>query len=99
MGAKRLQMRKLREILRLKYERRMGHRAIARACGYATVRRADSLPALPAAVQGVSGAGLGLLELRIATGARPDLPRPDVDPETRLAALRRTLAASPEPEP
>ena len=33
MGAKRLPMRKLREILRLKYERRMGHRAIARACG------------------------------------------------------------------
>ncbi len=33
MGAKRLQMRKLREILRLKYARRMGHRAIARACG------------------------------------------------------------------
>ncbi len=33
MGAKRLRMRKLREILRLKYERRMGHRAIARACG------------------------------------------------------------------
>ena len=29
MGAKRLQMRKLREILRLKYARRMGHRAIA----------------------------------------------------------------------
>jgi transposase len=26
-------MRKLREILRLKYERRMSHRAIARACG------------------------------------------------------------------
>ncbi len=33
MGAKRLPMRKLREILRLKYERRMGHRAIAQACG------------------------------------------------------------------
>ncbi len=33
MGAKRLPMRKLREILRLKYARRMGHRAIARACG------------------------------------------------------------------
>ena len=32
MGAKRLPMRKLREILRLKYERRMSHRAIARAC-------------------------------------------------------------------
>ena len=33
MGAKRLPMRKLREILRLKYERRLSHRAIARACG------------------------------------------------------------------
>jgi len=33
MGAKRLQMRKLREILRLKYERRMAHRAISRASG------------------------------------------------------------------
>ena len=33
MGAKRLPMRKLREILQLKYVRRMGHRAIARACG------------------------------------------------------------------
>ena len=33
MGAKRLPMRKLREILRLKYARRMGHRAIAQACG------------------------------------------------------------------
>ena len=33
MGARRLSMRKLREILRLKYSRRMGHRAIARACG------------------------------------------------------------------
>ncbi len=33
MGEKRLPMRKLREILRLKYARRMGHRAIARACG------------------------------------------------------------------
>ena len=32
MGAKRLLMRKLREILRLKYERRMSHRAIAQAC-------------------------------------------------------------------
>ena len=33
MGAKRLLMRKLREILRLKYECGMSHRAIARACG------------------------------------------------------------------
>ncbi len=33
MATKRLLMRKLREILRLKYEARLPHRAIARACG------------------------------------------------------------------
>lgn len=33
MGAKRLPMRQIREILRLKYERGLRHRAIARACG------------------------------------------------------------------
>ena len=33
MGASRLPMRQIREILRLKYEGRLGHRAIARACG------------------------------------------------------------------
>jgi len=33
MATKRLRMRQLREILRLKFENRIGHRAIARACG------------------------------------------------------------------
>ena len=33
MGAKRLSMRQLREILRLKHEQQLTHRAIARACG------------------------------------------------------------------
>jgi len=33
MAATRLPMRRLREILRLKFESRLGHRAIARACG------------------------------------------------------------------
>jgi len=33
MGASRLPMRQIREILRLKYEGGLGHRAIARACG------------------------------------------------------------------
>ena len=33
MGAERLLMRQIREILRLKYEGGLGHRAIARACG------------------------------------------------------------------
>ena len=33
MGAKRLSMRQLREILRLKHDQQLSHRAIARACG------------------------------------------------------------------
>ena len=33
MGAERLPMRKIREVLRLKYESGLGHRAIAPACG------------------------------------------------------------------
>src|SRR2546428_13089370 len=33
MGAERLPMRRIREILRLKHECGLGHRAIARACG------------------------------------------------------------------
>jgi hypothetical protein len=33
MGAKRLLMRQIREILRLKYEHVLATRAIARACG------------------------------------------------------------------
>ena len=41
MAAKRLPMRRLREILRLKYEAGLSHRAIARACsvGLGTVAR------------------------------------------------------------
>ena len=33
MGATRLPMRKLRDVLRLKFDRGLPHRAIARACG------------------------------------------------------------------
>ena len=33
MGASRLLMRQIREILRLKYEGGLGHRAISRSCG------------------------------------------------------------------
>ena len=32
MGTRRLSMRQLREILRLKHEQKLSHRAIARAC-------------------------------------------------------------------
>ena len=40
MAATRLLMRKLRDLLRLKYEAGLGHRAIARACSIVSFRQA-----------------------------------------------------------
>jgi transposase len=76
-------MRKLREILRLKYERRMSHRAIARACavGVGTVseyvrraRKAGLSWPLP------DGLDDGSLEARLFVAAEPgrERIRPDV---------------------
>jgi transposase len=83
MGAKRLPMRKLREILRLKYERRMRHRAIARACGVGVgtvseyvgrARRAGLSWPLPADLDD------GSLEARLFATPEPNCERipPDV---------------------
>jgi len=83
MGASRLSMRKLRETLRLKYEARLPHRAIARACGIGLgtvseyVQRASeaglSWP-LPADLEDVA------LERRLFTPREPGRERiaPDV---------------------
>ena len=81
MGARRLSMRKLREILRLKYERRMGHRAISRACGVGVgtvseyVRRAREVglnwPLPPDLDDRTLEAQLLRSWHRIASGSRP----------------------------
>jgi phosphonopyruvate decarboxylase len=49
--------------------------AIARACGYREVHRADDETALRAALAEL-GEGPVLLEVRVRKGARPDLGRP-----------------------
>ncbi len=86
-------MRKLREILRLKYERRMGHRAIARACGVGVgtvseyVRRAKhaglSWP-LPPDLDDRS------LEAQLFTVAAPDRDRVPPDVARIHQELKRT---------
>ena len=93
MGAKRLPMRKLREILRQKYERRMGHRAIARACGVGVgtvseyVRRARqaglSWP-LPSDLDDRT------LEAQLFTAAEPDRDRVPPDVARIHEELKRT---------
>ena len=45
MGTKRLAMRPCREIMRLKYEAGLGHRAIARAWGIGEAVSTRSMPA------------------------------------------------------
>lgn len=84
MAAKRLLMRKIREILRLKYEVGLSHRAIARACsvGVGTVslyvtraRKAGLVWPLPAELDEAA------LEARLLRGPRlPTGPRPQLDP-------------------
>jgi transposase len=90
MGAKRLPMRKLREVLRLKYERRMGHRAIARACGVGVgtvseylsrARRAGLSWPLPADLDD------GTLEARLF--ATPEPKRERIPPD--VARIHREL--------
>ena len=84
MAAKRLPMRKIREVLRLKHEVGLSHRAIARACSvgvgtvslYVTRAREAGLGwPLPAEVDETA------LEARLLRSPRgPDGPRPQPDP-------------------
>jgi len=92
MAAKRLLMRKIREILRLKYEVGLTHRAIARACsvGVGTVslyvtraREADLTWPLPAEMDEAA------LEARLLRGPRsPTGPRP----QPEVAAIHQELS-------
>src|ERR1700732_2689717 len=81
MAATRLLMRKLRDILRLKYEAGLSHRAIARACsiGVSTVS-VHLQRAITAGLRGALPAGLGGAALEARLFASPDVvptgPRP-----------------------
>ncbi len=83
MATKRLLMRKLREILRLKYEARLRHRAIARACGIGAGTVSVYLARARAAGLSwplVEGLDDGQLERKVFGGPLPSkLPRPLLD--------------------
>ena len=93
MAAKRLPMRKIREILRLKHEVGLSHRAIARACsvGVGTVslyvgraREAGLTWPLPEEMDEAA------LEARLLRGPRsPTGPRPQPDPAHIHRELKR----------
>jgi phosphonopyruvate decarboxylase len=64
--------------------------AIARACGYKRVYRADTLPALRQAL-GERRDGLTFIEVRVRRGARADLGRPESSPLENKAAFMETM--------
>ena len=66
--------------------------AIATACGYKFTARAETATELAAALETILVAtGPSLLEVRTATGARPDLGRPTTGPTHNRDSLMRTL--------
>ena len=83
MATKRLQMRQIREVLRLKHEGRLVHRAIARACGMGAATVSDYLGRVRAA--GLSwplpeGMDDRELEARLFPAPPPGESRPRPDP-------------------
>jgi hypothetical protein len=84
VGTRRLPMRKLREILRLKYERHLRHRAIARACGVGVgtvseyVGRADRAGLTWPLPEDLDDAALEARLFAPPERARADFVRPDV---------------------
>jgi phosphonopyruvate decarboxylase len=65
--------------------------AVARACGYVTAARADSLSQIQAAIgQVVRTPGSAFIEIRTAMGSRPGLSRPKGGlPEAKRAFMRQ----------
>lgn len=69
--------------------------AIARACGYRWATRVDDAAALTQGLQQLQEqSGPALLEIRLRTGARPDLGRPTIPPARNLADFMQFLARS-----
>jgi phosphonopyruvate decarboxylase len=70
--------------------------AIARACGYKRVYRADTLSALRQAL-GEKRDGLTFIEVRVRRGARADLGRPESGPLENKAAFMASINRKEEP--
>lgn len=69
--------------------------AVAVACGYGRVMRSDDVMELGAFLDAGQGAGASFLHMKIATGARDDLPRPAITPPAVRARLMRHIGSAP----
>jgi phosphonopyruvate decarboxylase len=68
--------------------------AIARACGYATSRRATTADEIRAAVAaGLAASGASFIEIRTRLGARADLSRPKSTPADSRRGFMRSIGA------
>ena len=68
--------------------------AIASACGYRAVYRAETADEVPEGMSKLQSAtGPALLEIRVRTGARPDLGRPTTTPQQNKTAFMEFLAS------
>lgn len=68
---------------------------VATACGYARVLRSDDVRELADLLAAPSAAGASFAHVKIATGARDDLPRPKITPPEVRARLMRHIGTAP----
>lgn len=68
--------------------------AVAAACGYGRVMRTDEVAELSQFLAARDGAGTGFLHMKIATGARDDLPRPAITPPAVRARLMQHIGSA-----
>ncbi len=69
--------------------------ALARACGYASVARAESCEEIGRAIgRALSGPGSAFIEICTALGSRPDLARPKGEPRQAKEDFMRRLGAA-----
>ena len=68
--------------------------AVATACGYGRVMRTDDVAELSQFLAARDGAGTGFLHMKIATGARDDLPRPAITPPAVRARLMQHIGSA-----
>jgi len=96
MAAKRLRMRQLREVLRLKFEVGLSHRAIVRACGVGLGTVSDYVQRVEAAVTGQERAFLTDRSMtdRRGSEANRSFQSRGVSAATSLAGWRSTRCST-----
>ena len=69
--------------------------AVAAACGYGRVMRSDEPGELGDFLSAGDAQGTGFMHMKIATGARDDLPRPAITPLAVRARLMQHIGSAP----